>query len=668
MSKMEATPSLSSAHFVLTSPDETAVAIRQEGESFRVIAKGANENGTALVAAASSVRIPRIARDPHLARVVFDSVSVNRLAPPEVAQQITQYWRRHRFAPVGPNQACQFVTFRDLATNRQRLGFYVTHTSQHLEFQSFGRTVEKIPRSRITVASARRGAADRIAAVVSELDFLDYCLFCVAHKLGSRDNREGYLNVAIRTDADLPERYIREWAVHLNYLAYGGRRMVSDAIGNVFVHHLWLKNFLTALEDQVHAKFAQLGVPVVEREELPKLLEEQALAQSPQFDTRQYGRLGLATHVLMVEVGPGGEPGQYRISVRLDDADTGEVLWSGTRDSAATQDGPTEELADFWLDSGRLAALSGKRANGSRGLGLRTLPIDETKPLESRLVVVEEQTRDHWKLRDLFDKRLITLPISIVGAATTKPVLGPSDVPSDQILRYLVWRLVRGSQPLGGRITRVSPTEVDVAFNRTDAIQVGAKLRVVRLAPSESQVIIGAAEGAIELPFEMTVTDIRDQGFVASIHDLGVEVLWSDTVKIRVADLVSVPRMRKGRIAIRPPEPVPPPANVRNKMSAYIKTEAQGKHLRELTADSANQLRQKLYNALSKLGVRAAVVTSNQEIKSSQATHVIRSTIYPKSRTDRHIVLVVYSAENLNQVLDSLEFDVTAEQLESWVP
>jgi hypothetical protein len=103
-------------------------------------------------------------------------------------------------------------------------------------------------------------------------------------------------------------------------------------------------------------------------------------------------------------------------------------------------------------------------------------------------------------------------------------------------------------------------------------------------------------------------------------------------------------------------------------MSAYIKTEAQGKHLRELTADSANQLRQKLYNALSKLGVRAAVVTSNQEIKSSQATHVIRSTIYPKSRTDRHVVLVVYSAENLNQVLDSLEFDVTAEQLESWVP
>ena len=197
------------------------------------------------------------------------------------------------------------------------------------------------------------------------MDFFDYCLLSIAQKLGMADEHAGYIQLAIRTEVDFPDGLVDELVRHGSSIRVGiaqcsfdGHHYGSGHGSDAQCRKSWRENhqpgigwlkaasgerkyssgftmdedheetnyqrtndsdrtvlqtgirtkldqFKMQIQDEAYAKLTRLGVPLLEREEMEAVIEERKLADGDEFETRSSAQLACATHMAIIELGPG---------------------------------------------------------------------------------------------------------------------------------------------------------------------------------------------------------------------------------------------------------------------------------------------------------------------------------------------------------------------------
>src|SRR5262249_55715102 len=97
-------------------------------------------------------------------------------------------------------------------------------------------------------------------------------------------------------------------------------------------HARWLRDAARELHDEFISRLSKFGIPLVEREEIDRVVAERNLAKNSEFEPREYGRLLCASHLVVAEVDKPSRDGKLRLSVRLDDVDNGQTIWADNCD------------------------------------------------------------------------------------------------------------------------------------------------------------------------------------------------------------------------------------------------------------------------------------------------------------------------------------------------
>jgi len=252
------------------------------------------------------------------------------------------------------------------------------------------------------------------------------------------DGVEGFSRLAIHASVDLPTSFFDALAERGPQRGLGGFVMALGAIAQAHGHE-GLQRIASEIEDEAYAKLTRIGVGVLEREELRTILQERAMpGLGAGFDdSKEYGLLACATHVAIIEIGPSARRGGCRVSVRLDDADTGEVVWADVRDRLIRR----HESADrYLLDFGNLVVINSNRYRGrtdTAGLHLSPIDRESTEQLLARVAYAEPSGDSRFvRIRDLFSSQSQVVERSRVDAATSKTVESIEDIPPAQLMRY----------------------------------------------------------------------------------------------------------------------------------------------------------------------------------------------------------------------------------------
>ncbi len=147
---------MTNAHFLMSNRHVHAVAVRQEiAGQFRILEKAEGSVSDLATRMWCKRHIPVVARDSQLVSDLYVQAQPGAFVPALTAARLAAYWRPQRFVPVSPGEPVEFVSFRDLASNRCRLGIYLGHDDRQLQFLSLDGSEETVPRSLILNGTAK---------------------------------------------------------------------------------------------------------------------------------------------------------------------------------------------------------------------------------------------------------------------------------------------------------------------------------------------------------------------------------------------------------------------------------------------------------------------------------------------------------------------------------
>jgi hypothetical protein len=622
--------------FVLLNPTRTAVGIQENDKRrFRVVTKAQGDDARAAIAVAAKNSIPRIADEPSLTRRIYQEVEVNGDLTDQMASEVRKYWKIHRYAPFKPDETPTFVAYNDLTTSRERLGFYVGSSAEGLELQPLGPSIEKVQRANIQPGTARKASGEAILSVLSDVDFVDYCILNIAQRVGNKDEQERHVDIAVSVKLDVRREALQFSRTTDNswdddYLEYlhrlTGRVIPPDSRKQPI---RVLREAGKALEDELYAKLVKVGLPVVEREEIGAVLSERRLAKeggsikkdrfdedegekveaaSGDFEPHEYGKLVCATHVVNAEIRPPTqENGDYGLSIRLLDVDSGRVLWAGTGDRDKLRPKVTTQ---YLLQSGKLAVVTlAKEAAPVEFQGVEQPMVMEpwksaSKTPNREFIVHVEGIDDPktFEYRTLFGKLTRRAPrTSIEKIDYIRDARDVKRYLPDQ-LRCSVWRVAKALLPPAGLIQRRGDGQMIVSIGRAAGVSQETKFRVFH--PTESADSI--------LPVDLAVSQLHDDSCdIVPLVETSLTPVWPSTSTVAPNDIAVMQNVPLKTVAIAAPALTPPHPDVARK---WLRKPGQQVAMPAKTRQAAKRIQEKLLDAFRRLGIPVVLIETPKDI------------------------------------------------------
>lgn len=656
------------ATFVVHSPTFAAGLKPLADGQFEIVATAVHPETEYVEHVARKIGIPRVMGNSKLARLVVEKAKLGNIADANLAARLAQYWRAHKFVEPPRGTDAPFVLFKDLLTNRHRVGFLLETTEDSLTLRSVARSAETIPRTRIESGSPRKGTAARIG-VEPEADFLDLAILRLAQQLESEEGVPGLLALAIKVQTDdLAEA-----------LALSG--MLDTTWNDRFFDFLArsrlepyrpdarkeptrvLRRFAEYLHDEIGARLNRLNIPVLEREELQAIADERALADGKSFEPRKYAGLVSASHLLIADVDKPSDGGAFRVSIRLVVADSGMKEFEDQGDVGRV---PAKLPERCLLGSGRLALLAGTGGSSRAPAGAMD-PLNfagpQHSPSPARVVVLEFAGGVQDRYRELFGHRLQTLAPEF-GRATRLSIGSFQGVPRNQQLRLVTWHLARAILPASGRINSLEGERVVFSIGSEQGVHKGDRFVVVRSHEAATEHDDELLQPSAVLPQLVRADVIAADHSVGYLISSGVDQLWPDS-GVRAGDLVLregavTPAAYLGKFALDP-SLMPKQAAIDERMA----TPSQLTRLQGTAVHLSERLQDALQRALQRVGVHCVT-------EPEAATHVVEGEVAPVtgwSNNERFLVQLHVRDRQSRRVTGAvLPITLTIDEVDAWRP
>jgi hypothetical protein len=572
-------------------------------------------------------------------------------------------WKEHRYCPFEPDVVPQFIVYTDLAKSRQRIGFLESESPDIIKFWGLSPKVETIRRELIQPGSARKIDGEEVLEVIGDMDLLDYCVFNIAQRVGSKPGEVGHRDLSVKVKLEVLEEALahskkpdeKKVGGFFDFLdRLRGTKFTEDKSKDAVRR---LREAEKSLENKAYFKLTKMGLPVVEREHLDLIREERALGGQKDFAS-DYGKLACASHIVLLEISL-SDASRYALSVRLLDVDNGRVVWAMMGDRTNVKGKP--KVSQYQLPSGRLCMITPKAGTSPQEFsGLETPPVLEplllkkNSDIRSHIVTIESAANaEQVAYRPLFGKQTLSIPKSSLESIGV--IRDIADVPKlhPELFRCIVWRLAKGILPPAGPIEQTEDGKIVVGIGRSAGIVPETKFRVVRP--------LGSSLSAQDefLPIELVVAQLRGEDCdVTRIRDsslLASSVSESEQSLIGTfAVSQSVPL---SNIVIRAPQPIDPPRKIANDLYTNRVKQQQ---LTLKTHRASTQIQEKLAAAFRQLGipVESARPSGEEHVKSHPpGSHFIGGTITLASNSQFHLNIGFERQEN-GPVIEHVVFEL----------
>ncbi len=612
------------ATFILAS-DRTAMAINTPRENqFRLLGRAQLHHADTAKKIAQRYSIPLIQHNlsnlEELSMSMVDGESFSANA----ADQLRQYWKVRQYLPSNIAESTPFLVFRDQEVSQLRIGYFLGVRKDSFEFVSTQGKHELIHRNRVESGSARLGSRAEIL-VEPETDLMDVAALEIARALSIQSTSPAFHSVAIHVKVDeLAEALALSKKIDetendrvIDLLSrLSGQKYVPDQRKEPT---RILRQYANVLHDELSRRLVQVGVPVGNREDLDTLESERELASSEQFDKRRYHFATSASHVVTAAVGKPENGGRFRISIRLSDLNTQQVLLEFNSDIGRRME---SYASNHFVHNGPLGILFDKdvanhRSNNSQQEALQLEPLGSNH-FEPRLGTFVKSGQQ-VKFYDLFGNASTPLDSA---RYERKPIQDPADIPADQKLRWLTWELAQASLPMAGRVRRVDGDEIEINLGKNQGVSDGAVFRVMRYDSSN-----GRSTQRI-LPMEVKADTIGMNSTVAMLQKDGLSALWED-LQVEIDDVVLQRGMSDPRVRICFPSASTTlmPGETAKKWKTVFKNPQQVRRLNLSMSQVGEQLTLKMIQGLQAQGI------SNISSDPTDPTHEIVGIISPVDAT-----------------------------------
>lgn len=641
--------------FVLVDADETSVVVDDQGAGgMKVVTTAISPFSRKGIAAAFNAGIPciRVRRDMGIERSFFTESEPQQEIASEIVDLIRlNFWKEYLFVP----DVQQFLAFRDTQTHRFRVGFYLGESDdgEGLLFHGLGREHEVIPQSQMQEGTARVASPDEILAGLTDTDLLDVFTLSIAQKLATQEIAEtrgdtlqngiigDYVKIAVRCQVDIPDSQLELAEDQLQLVQdYPSDGSPTDFLlrlaGQAVIHESVSDPLDLAaeyLEDEVNTRLYQLGVPIVDQEEI-RLAEDIGSLVVEDSLSRKYAERMYATHLALFEVKPAlGEAGEYHLSSRLIDLMNGGVVWAGNGDHVTSSRLVGQQ---FHMTAGELSMMQFTREAFTEQLieeQPSVFPPDRaTLPDRfGHLCYVEQQGSQFYIARSPFRFERLQIPFEQVDELI--PLTGAQDVPQGHVMRYLAARISQEIIPNAGRVLEVGDNEARIGLGRNDGVIEGDTLRVLRgTLPDESSaddtfgIGLDLADTRYLLPRELVVTSVNDTTCVVGFPPTGLEEWWPENEELSLDDVVVRDVSSSCVIRLESLEFVNPDGDTGNHISREVTQFVVDTAISDAIDDGA-QIMGDLASAFQRLNVPTLNVESEQSGYGDDLTHVLTGTI-----------------------------------------
>ena len=709
------------ADFILASPPQLSVAIKDDGKRLQVISEGEGELAKLALRACRNWHIPRMIDDATLTRNVIQQVDRGEPIPQALEATIrNEFWKPQRFVPVSyeaKSNELELIVFRDLETYDFRLGYCLGTDKDGLEFYPLGTKLERVTWSDIQPGSARKAPALDILRTIGDVDFLEYCVLRISQKLGSVEKNGALLpsarpSVFVHVDLDIPDDHIKFYQSLDRQLQDQGRPLEQfEARGALGIMaflidlgvrtsvparrkalrqemlqtdpHLRVRHLSRYVEDEIKARLSQCGIAPISKK------DRDLLASSEIQDVLKATSFHDATHLLAVTVKNARGSGDYHLSMRLYRED-GKEVWTDEGDRILNTDGIGNQ---YHVVSGHPAIVYLKPDAFSEFHGVESPPvipgIKKRSIAEkfSHLVFLESQPDSPVvQHRTLFQTNTFNTPREQIESI--RPIKTIEDVPQEHILRYVTTRIAHAVLPAAGLVKQINSQAAIASIGKRDGVNSGDRLRVIRTrrAP-RSLAEVGSprdrsyglfAYGDSYLPTELTVIQAADHQCTLAVSSTGLETEWPENVSLQENDLVLVRANSTRAVYVESPVIVPPSPHVTSRLRLNTNPLVRQKY--ELNAkQTAAQVSELIESALGNLQVPVISTPARPASRSrfsrkreaavtdSQATHRVYGTITlsPKinvaaraaARPHYRLELKVSSVKS-NEIIEQFDFDL----------
>lgn len=690
------------ADFLLVNPEHLAVAMRQDDSGFRVEAKASDDEAQQRIATAWETGVPLIGADKSLTQRIFKFFGTGQTVKTEaeLGQELTEWWRKRAYVPP----EATLVAFNDLRHRRRRVGFRWQGTTGHTEFLELNRPfappndsvrprfgpsdtpIEPLNEALIQPGSMIGPLSDD--ELRSKADFLDYCIYHVRRRLSS--THPSYVAVIVKPVACAPG---------------AGNRLASET---------------QRLHAEIHEKLSEAGIVILERQLLSEIKAENKRGfERPGPAAAQKAQLVGGSHLIAAEIRPPVRRGDYELSFRMISLTTGKITWAGQGDRLDTSERAIELASSpFLLNTGKVKTFAYESQIASArlvskevslgGLPLHSPPLvfppptsapvldPKAKPrgtanpsqiVPDELGYIEEGNEaDSVLFRGLFEQHSQRIAKSAMG--TTRDVLSLADVPVAHQMRYVIWRLATSVVPTAGRVLAADGSTIRMSLKRSDRLQPGDRIRVLRLS-QDSGSTGSPAERVI--PIETIVSEVHDGSSVAI-----AESNSGGTSSILPGDIVHRQPRQAATVAVIPVKPS------RLDPNALVVSRSLGLGQRNQDIPSAEDAEELAVTRLASLvegGLKQAKVTTVERAnltkalsgeknavgaewkldpsrtaelgRLSGATHVLLATLAPtrdiRGQYDVASNLRIVDVET-GLVVENLDFTFRYYQMEYWKP
>ncbi|MDB5385641.1 MAG: hypothetical protein JWM11_1287 [Planctomycetaceae bacterium] len=625
----------SKPQFVFVNPEHLVVGVDLRPDGTVIFNQRAADLAAQLaIRKARDSKIPRVACDKALTHRLYEAFKEGEPVPPALQVEVKKVIGAHQFLPVKQNagQPLMFVTFKNATKNEQVLGVLKEIRKDGLVYTNFSKQDLNIAKSDLRPGSARVAQGEDIVSALKAGDFLDYCLYNVAHKLASSN----YVSIAVRVGLgeieQQPQPEVEAKPGSGPPPRFGPPRESGPGTGRAppptvdppttaaglvlqeFLAHIYevpdphksVEKAVQYVEDEVYSKLVKLGVRVVDNEQMEKL--RQISATRPTLVN--HANLLNLTHVLLIEVKAPQKKGVYHLSVRLVDAISDEVVCADSGDRVR---GFEESEHVFHLGSGKIAMLETDNEKVPMNYtGTEQPPVvpilkRPSAKLSRNLVYLEDETASPMKYRNLFDLQVQELPRQdkdkkeIVKSLVK--ITKTSEVPRELMMRYVVCRLARSCQQMAGRVTEIQGLYKD-AISRTvkisiaaaDGLKPGNVLEVLRIRTLPN----GNREQNI-LATQLTVIQVFDDHSLARIVPTGLEKDWPEVGELTTNDVVLPAIQQRRTVAFAAPNWSMP--NKKSEISMIMSNRVTADRIKATGLQTAELLNTTLSKSFTKLGI-----------------------------------------------------------------
>ena len=493
------------------STSRSLLGIVDAGDTYSVVAKASGSDVKLASSVIRSLNIPfvRTGSAVNFADQLERKYDVGQSLDSTDSQKLaSDYWKTWRFLAddLKPNQPLQFACFREASQPDQRVVLLKEKRPEEIVIRRAGAVAdETIQRHQIRPGSLWVDNDDRVLQVVEPGDsFLDYALLRAVQRLGKPDGEKGHVSVVIESKIDRSVKaslkYHYYWYRARYFFGYYGfhfARIVEDPNA---VSEMEAK-VARSLNDEIHERMINLGVPVLEREHLDNLQRE--LKISGDEDNYQLARYAGATHKVICEVDEATSKGKLRLNIRVVDLSSGQAVFAINDERTAPRINDTNK---HFVQSGTPEILKLVEGNSVKSqpqdlelfgtespirVPLYGVSLDRLKN-KTFLALVEGELNNEIYYRPLFGRGMHRLPKEWVSRRTLT-----GDINSDlndvdlraQKLRYVIYRLCKNAMTPSGRLLDISPDgrTARVTMGSKHGLNEGDLLRAVRVSEVKTE-------------------------------------------------------------------------------------------------------------------------------------------------------------------------------------